>query len=525
MPSFSRLLTALACAGALVLGGSAPAIARSAASAAGGELEVSSSTARGRAVTSIKLIAWAELDRRSAPIAGVTISVPRGYAIDLGRAPGTEVGAALALLEDASGDAESATVLSGALVAEDPAAYAQDVEAQACAPGRHAAVWRVVQSSSPRLLVFADPAVDGSGGFTLRLCPVWPRSASAPGGLTANALLLSLYDVKAPAASGVYTWSVLVTPGDPATLAARPGDAFELRTVIPHPHTLTLRARHEPETHSVLLSGRLTAGGRPEAGISVTVTAYTGTYDFTRYGAVRTNADGVFSLRRAIDRTTVFAAVAYVPSRDCTAPSSAPGGCLGETVSPPNEPTTSLRIQRATDPKRAIRKRDAALARRAGLRRSDFPTGWESGEPSPFAVCEGFQPNLSDLTITGEASSPQFARDDAVAFSRASVFRSETQARTAFRRTARLEVARCLARDLRDAEFTVLQVGTLDYPNLGPASRGFRVIADYEQAIVYYDIAYLRRGRVVVELLFASLTQPLLNEEELAAKVAARADR
>lgn len=525
MVAISRLVPVLACVAAVALGGSAPAIATSAAATAGGQLEVLPSGTLG-ASTYIRLSAWTYVNARPAPTAGVTILAPRGYDIDLGRPPGTEVGSAFALLEDASGGSESPEPLIGPLVADDPVAYLQDVDAQACAPGRHAAVWRTADSSAPqtlRLLVFVDPVANGSGaGYTLRMCPLWNRSAQFPGGLTASTVLLGLKGVKAPTAPGVYTWSAVVTPGNPETFAPQPDGTFELRAVIPLPHLLTLRARHAAKTRSVVLSGRLAAADEPVPGVSVTVTAYTGTYDYTEYGAVRTNADGAFSLERAIDRTTVFTASAEIRPRACTAPSSAPGGCLIETVSPPTEPTTSLRILRATDAKRAIRKRDQALAGRAALRRADFPSGWETEQPNPFSLCEAFQPDLSDLTVTGDARSSQFHNDEALAMSSTSVYRTTGQARAAFRRTARLEAARCLARDLRDAEFQVLRVEKLTLPPLGVAAQAFRVIADFRETIVYFDIVSIRGGRVAVEMLFVSLKQPLLIEQDLAAKVAAR---
>jgi hypothetical protein len=525
MPRSSSLISAVALVTAVVLGGSAPAYARAAAVSPAGDLQVSSYKVSGKPATVVFLNAFAAVDGVAAPTAAVTIGVPRGYGLDVRRPVGATVGEAIAILGDASGGTDSPDPLSGSLVVDDPALYAQDPDAQACAPGSHAAVWRV-QPSDPsqtlRMLVFVDPVSVGTGGYALRFCPLWPPSAGNPGGLFAPAIGLALQGVAAPTAQGVYTWSAVVTPADPTTRGAVPSQAFELRAVLPFPNVLTLRARHDPKTRSVLLSGKLMAAGKPVTGVPVTVTAYTGTYDYTEYGAVRTDGNGAYSLRRAIDRTTVFEAEAAIPPQDCSGPSPAPGGCVGESVASPGQPSTSLRVPRVTDPRRAIRKADEKLARRAALRRGDFAADWQTGEPSPFSVCEGFQPNQADLTLTGEARSPLFLSQRAAAVSDASVFATVQQAHASFRRTAQLAVARCLARDLRDNDIKVLQMGTLGLPQTADETRAFRVIGDEGDDVVYFDLVYLRRGRTVVNLQITTLTQPLLEEQDLVAKVTAR---
>jgi len=64
------------------------------------------------------------------------------------------------------------------------------------------------------------------------------------------------------------------------------------------------------------------------------------------------------------------------------------------------------------DPKVALKAEDRAVARRIVLQRSDFGTGWalkrlQLGSKSIAAgsLCTGFHPDLSRLTVTGQAAS------------------------------------------------------------------------------------------------------------------------
>ena len=58
-----------------------------------------------------------------------------------------------------------------------------------------------------------------------------------------------------------------------------------------------------------------------------------------------------------------------------------------------------------TDPKKRITAADQAKARSIVLKRTDFAAGWKKVPASPDSdlVCPGFNPDESDLTLTGEA--------------------------------------------------------------------------------------------------------------------------
>ena len=58
-----------------------------------------------------------------------------------------------------------------------------------------------------------------------------------------------------------------------------------------------------------------------------------------------------------------------------------------------------------TDPKKKITAADQAKARSMVFKRTDFAAGWKKVPPSPESdlTCPGFNPDESDLTLTGEA--------------------------------------------------------------------------------------------------------------------------
>jgi hypothetical protein len=469
----------------------------------------------------------------SLSIARATVYVPQGYAFDLNRAPGAEIGAVLTSVTDAAGGFGDLT--QGTLVSDDPAKYAGDAVAQSCAPGPHAAVWRTtfaVAGRSLELPIFVDPAgpADPAGAaFVLRTCPVWPSTEIGVAHRTANLLVLAVEDgLTVPTGPGRYSWSAIVTPTGPLSVAAEPSRTFEVRATVPLPRVLTLRAKHDPKAKTVLLSGRLTTLGVPEAGVPVELysnvndpNAFSSTFD------ARTNANGEFQVRRRVVQSTQYVAAVDAQPGPCGAPSSAPAGCVSETLTPPGAAYAAVVLRAKTDPKLAARARDRALAREAALKLKDFPTGWEPYSSSlPIELCTRFKPDLSALTATGEWDSPAFLTDTTGAASSTTVYATVADARTAFRKEAQLAVARCLADDARDdADATVHSVGPLSFPRVGHETRAFRVVAEFErEGVVYLDLISLRRGRVVVHMWVSSIDVPLDPlERSLAAAVAARA--
>lgn len=489
------------------------------AAAVDGRLSVATFSVDG---TSLAAVSVASED----PIARLELFVPAGYALDLGKPAGSEVGSVSALLLDAA-QGSAPAFADGLLVADDPAKYVSDPRSQSCAPGRHAAVWQtrlIVLGQTFSLPVFVDPAPAGStgAGFVLRACPGW--SAPTGSGVVAGSLSLYLEQVLTPpTAPGRYTWSALATPTLLASVAPDPAHTFEIRAIVVQPYTLTLRASHDPKKKTVVLSGKVLAVGEPEAGTQISFIAYTNSAsDGGSFGPVTTNAAGEFSVRRRVDRSTEFLAFVDPPVRPCTAPSTAPGGCPAESVSSPPGASAVVKVRTARDARLVARARDQALARRISMKLSDFPSGWVAYETLPFS-CAGFDPRMSDLTVHGEFETPVFLGESALAWSRSSLYADVRQARVAFGREARLQAVRCFAEDARRDGATVLEVRPLTFPPLGSETRAFRTVISEGENVTTLDLVSFRAGRAVVHMGFVSAVYPFVGEAELAAKLAARA--
>jgi hypothetical protein len=511
----------------LTLGGATPAGSQPTA-LGDPELDISSRTGGGRTLTSIG-VGVSSFSSTSPPTlsARVDLSAAEGYTIDLTRPIGVTVGFMIAELVDAGGT--SPTSATGNIVVDDPAKYLTDPTAQACAPGTHSAVWLAVLTvlgQNLQLPIFLDRSTGTTGPrYTLRFCPLWPPPTGGPKGIGAiNVAMLVDGLITPPTARGLYTWSALLSPPAAGSFLPDPSRAAEVRATVPQPQRLTLSARFDAKKKSAQLTGTFTVLGKPQAGVTVSfVASAIGSDDVSFFGPVRTDKGGRFSIRRTVERSTRFTVSVRPQTRACSGPSTAPRGCLNESVTPPDSAAASVIIPRATDPKRAIKKQDQARARRANLQRSDFPVTWvsEPAEDAGAPLCEKFAPNLSRLTITGSSASPIFFSETGGAWSEAWVYLTEAQAREAISRLAQRALATCLAKELPDE--LDARVSSVSFPKLADATRAFRIAGQLEGRTIIFDLVWLRAGRTLVLLNFGSDEAPLVNERELAAKVAARA--
>lgn len=458
-------------------------------------------------------------------VARIEVFSPTGYAVDLAAPPGTELGFASGRLSDVPGT--SSSFVDSGIVVEDPARHVGTAESEACAPGRHEAVWKAtfsVLGQAYPLPIYVDRQGPGPlSGLVLRFCPVW-RTPALPAGVTADRLGIFVANVvRQSEETGRYTWSAFVSPPLPS-LAPDPSHTFEVRSTDLIPHTLTLRSSYDAKRKVAVVSGALTGAGVPEPGVEVGLTANTASGSIgVSLPPATTNASGEFSITRRVDETTAFSASASIPDGPCSSSSTAPAGCLRETFSSPASGLTLVRVRLATDPKLVPRARDQAAARRSTLTLADLPPGWEAFESFPAFECGGFRPRLSSLTATGDFESKIFATEAGAAASRALVLVSEAQARTAFARIATSGLVRCFAEEYRrDDEVRILQLGPTSFPRLGNETRAFRIVWSLGEDVVSEDFVYFRKGRTVVQLRFAALSQPLVDAEQFARKVAAR---
>jgi hypothetical protein len=188
------------------------------------------------------------------------------------------------------------------------------------------------------------------------------------------------------------------------------------------------------------------------------------------------------------------------------------------------------------DPKKAITSADRARAESLLLTRADLGQRWTQGASSPSddnnLRCPGYSPDLSDLTVTGEAESPDFTLETASEYGFASsfseVYRTAAQLRTAWGRVVKPELRRCFVRLLesevgknraQDVKVAVSAAKTLTLPRAAPRQAAFRVVADVTTEGVtfpmYLDIVFLADRRAVVGFMVLSALKPFPRAQEV----------
>ena len=216
----------------------------------------------------------------------ISIHAPRQFQLDPQRHEGAPVGHAEIHLRNGRGPLlRYAGTISAAPT--DAAVMA------ACSPDEVAGAWIIRASRGGKTLQLPVTLASGTG-TRLDLCP--------PAGLNVAAVVLSLADVRTPAAPGSYAWRAVVTP------RSKPGAAYELRAIVPVPHVLTLRGRFVSELDLAHLTGTLRARGKPRQRTEIQIVrldrtvvplAFNDSWD----GFVRTTERGAFTIYLPQTRT------------------------------------------------------------------------------------------------------------------------------------------------------------------------------------------------------------------------------
>jgi hypothetical protein len=190
--------------------------------------------------------------------------------------------------------------------------------------------------------------------------------------------------------------------------------------------------------------------------------------------------------------------------------------------------------------KREIRPADQAWAARATLRARDVPGDFSATRAprnnAPLR-CAGFQPDLSDLTITGEAVSPLFQSASGTSiYSGAEVYKSIHDERESWRRTARPAALRCLSRLLESVSTSGVRVKVTRRlvraaPRVGERAISYRIAATFSAQglavrawIDLLGVAHGRADATVVLSAVRAAPSPTL-EGELLATLARRLKR
>jgi len=139
-----------------------------------------------------------------------------------------------------------------------------------------------------------------------------------------------------------------------------------------------------------------------------------------------------------------------------------------------------------TDPKKKFTAADQAKARSMLLKRTDFAAGWKKVPPSPDSdlVCPGFNPDESDLTLTGEAESDfEHAQGGLFVGSASEVFATKEDAVKSWTRSDKPATARCLGYFLSQGQTSkttkvkIVSAGRMAFPKLAPRTTAFKIVA------------------------------------------------
>jgi hypothetical protein len=280
--------------------------------------------------------------------AGIQISIPAGFTLDLGRPVGTVLGRSTVDFVPVSAPDGEGSTAEGDVVVVDQAPYAADPRLQACAPGRHAAVWRLEPLNLP---IFVDPASGPDaalGGYDLRLC------LDLTSRLRFQDIELDLQrSLGVPATPGIYLWRAFVSPLTPAGVADERA-TWEAHALVPWPTMLTLRTRRTAKKDRFVVAGRLLLAGQPRARAAIRVLGLP--TELVVPGApvprpirksVETDRAGRYrTTLRVTERTQLFALWLPLPRDSCSSPATAPGGCITETTSPATSRPAIVRPRR-----------------------------------------------------------------------------------------------------------------------------------------------------------------------------------
>ena len=146
----------------------------------------------------------------------------------------------------------------------------------------------------------------------------------------------------------------------------------------------------------------------------------------------------------------------------------------------------ALALAADTDPKKQINSVDQRKAASIVLKRSDFVAGWTKVPSAPDSdadnSCPGYNPDQSDLVLTGELEADFEASDGIPAVSSiANVYKTRRDAVTAWTRSAKPALASCLAQVLKreveksGAKVAIAKSGVIAFPKLAPRTAAYRV--------------------------------------------------
>ncbi len=185
-------------------------------------------------------------------------------------------------------------------------------------------------------------------------------------------------------------------------------------------------------------------------------------------------------------------------------------------------------------PKKALTKAGQATARSVVLKRGDLGAGFTSvardkDPPLPKGARCGAL-DETDLTVTGDAASPDFRFAQGPAFvtvgSTAQVYRTLREANTSWGRGTTSQTTTCLGDIIRlsaapGQKVTVNSAKKIRFPSVSPKTAAYRfvltiTVAGNQRVRAYVDAVILQHGRIQSGILFTSVGSPVGNADRVA---------
>ena len=172
------------------------------------------------------------------------------------------------------------------------------------------------------------------------------------------------------------------------------------------------------------------------------------------------------------------------------------------------------------DPQKNITPADQARSKAMLLRKADLRPGFTatpaSVEDDDF-YCKAL--DESDLTLTGDAESPDFERELTFLSSLAQVYESVADANTSWRRGTSAAGEKCVRDEFRRQfqrdGIRLISFRRVAFPRLAQRTAAYRLVAGSQGVRVYVDVVVLQQSRAQAALLLGSALTPLAKAEEV----------
>jgi hypothetical protein len=172
------------------------------------------------------------------------------------------------------------------------------------------------------------------------------------------------------------------------------------------------------------------------------------------------------------------------------------------------------------DPQKRIVPADQARATSMLLRRADFGLAHKTAPPSGTETefyCKAL--DESDLTITGEAESPNFQGGVEFVSSLSQVYESRADSNASWRRGTSTAGDACVRgefrRQFQKNGVRLESFRRLSFQPLAERSLAYRLVASSQGVRVFLDVVALKQGRAQAAVFLGSALTPMPRDEEV----------